>query len=364
MDGKILGVGTLDEVKGWVTDEEVEIDQAFRDAVIIPGLIEAHMHPQITGVLWLGRLCRPVRPDGARRNFGQGAGDQAGRSRPAQGRGCQTAGRREAGWSAGAISRSSTPTRRSPAPISIRSPTAIRSSSRICRCISTTPTARRSRSPASATTPTSSASSRRTASRPARSRRSRLPLLSPRNFRRSMPRRCSRRPGTPPSSPIASASRPLPISPSAASGRLPGLSGRPPPIRISRCASSSIRSSKSSISPEVAAKGGLDVLTEWHKADTDRLSFGGVKFVVDGSIQGYTGLFQWPDYYKTFANGVANITQDELTKGVTEVHKRGFQAVIHTNADEATEMALTALTEAQRNTRSRQPGIGSSTINT
>jgi predicted amidohydrolase YtcJ len=30
------------------------------------------------------------------------------------------------------------------------------------------------------------------------------------------------------------------------------------------------------------------------------------------------------------------------------VHKRGFQAVIHTNADEATEMALNALTEAQR----------------
>src|SRR6476660_8417858 len=29
------------------------------------------------------------------------------------------------------------------------------------------------------------------------------------------------------------------------------------------------------------------------RADLDP-SFGGVKFVVDGSIQGYTGLFQWP----------------------------------------------------------------------
>ena len=54
IDGKILGVGTLDEVKGWVTSQEVEIDRRFEDAVIIPGLIEAHMHPQITGVLWLG----------------------------------------------------------------------------------------------------------------------------------------------------------------------------------------------------------------------------------------------------------------------------------------------------------------------
>jgi hypothetical protein len=54
MDGKILGVGTLDEVKSWVTDEDVEIDQRFKDAVIVPGFIEAHMHPQITGILWQG----------------------------------------------------------------------------------------------------------------------------------------------------------------------------------------------------------------------------------------------------------------------------------------------------------------------
>ena len=52
MDGKILGVGTLDEVKGWVTVEEVDVDRQFQDAVIVPGFIEAHMHPQITGVLY------------------------------------------------------------------------------------------------------------------------------------------------------------------------------------------------------------------------------------------------------------------------------------------------------------------------
>ena len=99
---------------------------------------------------------------------------------------------------------------------------------------------------------------------------------------------------------------------------------------------------------EIAEKGGLDYLTELHKHDTDRLSFGGVKFVVDGSIQGYTGLFAWPNYYKTFANGVANISQDDLSKWILEVNKRGFQAVIHTNADQATEMALVALDAAER----------------
>ncbi|MGZ8368389.1 MAG: hypothetical protein ACXWVK_06745 [Rhodoplanes sp.] len=67
MNGKILGVGTLDEVRGWITNEEFEIDRRFQDAVIIPGLIEAHMHPQITGVLWqgvyVGRFDRTA-PDG------------------------------------------------------------------------------------------------------------------------------------------------------------------------------------------------------------------------------------------------------------------------------------------------------------
>ena len=205
MDGKILGVGTLDEVQGWVTDEEVEIDRRFQDAVIIPGLIEAHMHPQITGVLWLGAYVgrfdrtRPTAPSSRgwrpSRPSSTGSRTDAAAKLPNDGD----------GWWAGGISRSSMPTLPSPAPISIRSPTAIRSSSRICRCTSITPTARRSRLPASATTPISSGSSRRTANRPARSRRSRRLLLSPRSSRRSMPRRCSRRRGAPPSSPIVSA---------------------------------------------------------------------------------------------------------------------------------------------------------------
>src|SRR6266849_3691114 len=67
MDGKILGVGTLDEVRGWITNQPFEVDRRFQDAVIVPGFIEAHMHPQITGVLWqgvyVGRLDRTA-PDG------------------------------------------------------------------------------------------------------------------------------------------------------------------------------------------------------------------------------------------------------------------------------------------------------------
>ncbi len=68
MDGKILDAGTLDEVRGWITNHDYEIDRRFQDAVIVPGFIEAHMHPQFTGVLWqgayVGRFNR-TSPDGA-----------------------------------------------------------------------------------------------------------------------------------------------------------------------------------------------------------------------------------------------------------------------------------------------------------
>ncbi len=85
MDGKILGVGTLDEVQGWVTDQDVEIDRRFQDAVIVPGFIEAHMHPQITGVLWqgvyVGRFDR-TSPAGV---LVKGLETKAGRPRAAEG---------------------------------------------------------------------------------------------------------------------------------------------------------------------------------------------------------------------------------------------------------------------------------------
>jgi hypothetical protein len=127
MDGKILGVGTLDEVKDWVTDEQVEIDQRFKDAVIVPGHIEAHMHPQITGILWqgvyVGRFDRTA-PDGTlvkgldtKEAVVERLKDAAAKL-PADGR-----------WLVGDTSRSSTAIHRSRAPISIQASAASSSSS-------------------------------------------------------------------------------------------------------------------------------------------------------------------------------------------------------------------------------------------
>ena len=40
-DGKVLGVGTLQEVAGW---GEYTLDATFADKVLVPGMIEVHAH--------------------------------------------------------------------------------------------------------------------------------------------------------------------------------------------------------------------------------------------------------------------------------------------------------------------------------
>jgi predicted amidohydrolase YtcJ len=63
-DGRILGAGTLEEVAGWGT---YTLDETFRDHVLVPGLIDAHAHSTegATGILpYVGYFPRPA-PDGS-----------------------------------------------------------------------------------------------------------------------------------------------------------------------------------------------------------------------------------------------------------------------------------------------------------
>lgn len=49
-DGRILSVGTLEDLKPWLDQHPYEIDRSFEDKVIYPGFIEAHGHPVMGGV--------------------------------------------------------------------------------------------------------------------------------------------------------------------------------------------------------------------------------------------------------------------------------------------------------------------------
>jgi len=80
--------------------------------------------------------------------------------------------------------------------------------------------------------------------------------------------------------------------------------------------------------------------------NNDRLRFGLVKIVTDGSIQGLSARMRWPGYYNGLPNGVWNIGPDEIDRLLQAYHDAGFQVHIHTNGDEASEVALAAVERA------------------
>ena len=87
---------------------------------------------------------------------------------------------------------------------------------------------------------------------------------------------------------------------------------------------------------------------EWVKSliprGHERLRYGLVKLVVDGSIQGFTARMKWPGYYNGHENGLWYIEPvEELPRILATYHRAGLQVHIHTNGDEATEAAIDAI---------------------
>jgi hypothetical protein len=78
----------------------------------------------------------------------------------------------------------------------------------------------------------------------------------------------------------------------------------------------------------------------------ERLRFGSVKLMTDGSIQSFTARLRWPGYYDGHPNGLWNLAPAELDALVGAYHDAGLQLHIHVNGDEASEVALEALARA------------------
>lgn len=54
-DGKILGVGSLADLAPWLKSGPYTIDESFKDKVLLPGLIDPHLHP-LLGALQFGTV--------------------------------------------------------------------------------------------------------------------------------------------------------------------------------------------------------------------------------------------------------------------------------------------------------------------
>ncbi|SKA28951.1 hypothetical protein SAMN02745126_04847 [Enhydrobacter aerosaccus] len=96
---------------------------------------------------------------------------------------------------------------------------------------------------------------------------------------------------------------------------------------------------------------GADDMIRFAKAlegkGNDKLAFQGIKIILDGSNQGFTGRLRPPGYLGSGENGLWNRAPDELRTLVPALHNAGLQIVAHCNADQAAEMFIEAVALAQ-----------------
>ncbi|WP_150680143.1 amidohydrolase [Pandoraea pneumonica] len=95
--------------------------------------------------------------------------------------------------------------------------------------------------------------------------------------------------------------------------------------------------------PQRCPEGGPQRVLNARDGNTDKLHYGPVKFIVDGSIQGFTARVRWPGYFNGKPNGLWLIPPSQLVETFMPFHAAGLQMHIHTNGDEATEVVLDAI---------------------
>jgi predicted amidohydrolase YtcJ len=85
---------------------------------------------------------------------------------------------------------------------------------------------------------------------------------------------------------------------------------------------------------------------------SEKLHFGIIKIILDGSIQGFTARISWPHYYNPPeghpGNGLWLIPPDQMADIVSGFHQAGLTVHCHCNGDEAAEVFIDAVEEAHR----------------
>lgn len=100
----------------------------------------------------------------------------------------------------------------------------------------------------------------------------------------------------------------------------------------------------SAMGPDEAAKRVLEL----RETSTDKLHFGHVKLVLDGSIQGFTARLQPPGYLPDGRQGIWLMPPETFADCFTAFHQAGLTVHVHCNGDEATELFLDTVEAALR----------------
>lgn len=93
------------------------------------------------------------------------------------------------------------------------------------------------------------------------------------------------------------------------------------------------------LTPEQA----VGIALELRAKSTDRLRLGAIKLFVDGSIQGFSARLRWPGYYNGAPNGLWYTPPESIAGLYRLALQNGVLVHSHTNGDQATEMALDCL---------------------
>ena len=78
----------------------------------------------------------------------------------------------------------------------------------------------------------------------------------------------------------------------------------------------------------------------------DRLRFGVVKMMLDGSIQGFSARLRWPGYFNGAPNGIWVTSPAQFEADFETYHRAGLTIHVHTNGDEASLVAIEAIERA------------------
>jgi predicted amidohydrolase YtcJ len=101
-----------------------------------------------------------------------------------------------------------------------------------------------------------------------------------------------------------------------------------------------------SVDPAVICETALRLKAE----SSDKLHFGIVKLVLDGSIQGFTARVSWPYYYRPpeghEGNGLWLLAPEQVRDLVKTFHAAGITIHAHCNGDQATEVFVDAVEAA------------------
>lgn len=345
-DGRILSVGTLDQVKGWAGTTPVEVDTRFAKDVILPGFIEAHMHPHITGLLWegvyVGRFDRYA-PDG---RFEKGL-----RTRKEVIEKIAAAAKKLGDNDKWLIAWGYQPEFYDDQPLTVtdldpvtgKHPVLIENASMHIYYVNSLALNIGKITAADNIPGVIVKNGKPTGEFEELDAVKRLLPFLPKVGDELMKK------ATWNAAKLANQVGVTTIA-DASFGTIPGAykaykdAADDPsfPVRTTLYPMIDLIESKM-----VQDRGGLDYVKSLMKQNNDRLSIGAIKFVTDGSIQGLTANLNWPYYYKSGKNGVANMTYAQIEEWVGKVHNAGLQAMIHTNGDQAAEWGLRAIEKAQ-----------------